>query len=145
MTTSIKIFIITSLLWCTAFASPKPPNLSGVYNGFWATTHWQYQFWEDGNFLFKSLGHFGNTYSYGIYTISNDTLTISTFDDWEVDIALVDTTIHDFLRFNHNQFIIDGDSCIIDMNIRYDYCKDAQDSSIKLPNPYMLHHNSRKR
>jgi hypothetical protein len=106
-----------SLLFClfSIIVKKQQAGLSGIYYSAWAETIWTYDFDSSNIFVFKSSGHFGNTSTIGEYHLSGDSIFIKAFPkERQTDsdfIALTDTLLKD------------GDSCIIDLSLGYDYCK----------------------
>jgi len=81
----------------------------GEYYGYWAQTSWRFNFNKDSTFTRTSEGHYGYTKINGKFKIVKDTLLIiEGFKD-------TDGTISEY-------YLIDGDSCIIDIDGKYDYC-----------------------
>jgi len=86
-------------------------NLNGKYSGSWATTNWYYEFDGKGNFEFITAGHFGFTNTKGKYEIKGDTVYLNAKKTGKGTLDIKD------------KMLIDKDSCIIDLHMRYDYCK----------------------
>ncbi|WP_179315189.1 hypothetical protein [Winogradskyella undariae] len=86
-------------------------NLQGNYSGYWASTNWSYIFDGNGNFEYVTAGHFGFTNTKGKYEIKGDTVYLNAKKTGK-------GTLDDKRRM-----LIDKDSCIIDLRMRYDYCK----------------------
>ena len=86
-------------------------KLNGKYSGYWASTNWSYIFDGNGNFEYITAGHFGFTNTKGKYEIKKDTvyLTAKKTGKGTLDI--------------NERMLIERDSCIIDLDMRYDYCK----------------------
>ena len=99
-------------------------NVIGNYSGFWASTSWNYKFEKDGNFEYVTAGHFGFTNTKGKYEIKTDTLILNATEFGKGKIEI-----------KNEKFLI-VDNCIIDIDLRYDYCK---------TNKKKLNHNSVKR
>lgn len=114
--------------------------IEGNYYGSWASTTWEYHFKKDQSFSFKSNGHFGNTNSYGNYSIKDDTLILNSVHS---DIG----SQEGFYNFNNDKFLIEGDSCVISLGTGYDYCKThIQETKIEnSEDVYLMIKNSRKR
>jgi hypothetical protein len=85
--------------------------LKGAYSGDWASTKWVYIFDGNGGFEYIINGHFDNSDTFGTYEIKGDTVSLK-----------ANKTIKG-TRFIRRRFLIDKDSCIIDLQMRYDYCK----------------------
>lgn len=101
--------LILSLFSCEAESSR---NITGEYLGFWATTFWTINLLDSNRFEFTSGGHFGNTHTEGTYLVKGDTL----FLDLNDSSAIAKWT-------DHETFLITKDSCLIDVETKYDYCK----------------------
>ncbi|TRZ42196.1 hypothetical protein [Robertkochia solimangrovi] len=86
-------------------------NLKGNYSGYWASTNWSYIFDGNGNFEYVTAGHFGFTKSKGKYEIKGDTVYLNAK---KTGIGTLDVK---------RRMLIEKDSCIIDLIMRYDYCK----------------------
>ena len=74
----------------------------------WADTYWRFEFHKDGTFKRFSSGHYGHTVVEGTYKIYGDTLEI---------IKGYENTS----RTVNQYYLLDGDNCIIDTYLRYDY------------------------
>ena len=86
-------------------------NLNGKYSGFWAMTNWSYEFDGKGNFEYVTAGHFGFTNTKGKYEIKGDTIYLNAKKTGKGTLDIKE------------RMLIDKDSCIIDLRMRYDYCK----------------------
>ena len=103
-----KLKYILILVLITASSNLFSQNLDRTYQGWWATTSWTFEFKKDGNYLRISSGHFGNTTVSGKYHVINDTIKLlSGFDK-------TSGTINEY-------YLLEGDSILIDLNLRYDY------------------------
>lgn len=91
-------------------------KITGYYAGSWARTSWEYKFYDNNTFWFKSSGHFGNMFSSGQYSINQDTLVLNSFATDTIKKKV-------FYNFKGDKYLIDGDSCIVDLQTGYDYCK----------------------
>ena len=104
----LGLFLIV-LFGCSQL--PNPTSIEGTFVGGWAETIWMLEFYKDNTFKITSEGHFGNSTVQGKYRIHSDTIEIlSGFED-------SDGTVN-------RSYLIDGDSCIIDIDLRYDYCRE---------------------
>lgn len=132
----LKYFIIFLSLAITPIIISSGLNgrITGHYTGFWARTIWEYNFFENNTFWFKSTGHFGNRLSSGHYVIIQDTLILNSTPTDTIKEEM-------FYIFNQDKYIIDGDSCIIHLKTGYDYCK----SKTQLDKDPCAIHTSRKR
>ncbi len=79
------------------------------YDGGWASTFWKFEFLKDGTFKWASRGHFGYKTKVGTYQIYNDTLEIK--DGYQNTAGTI-----------NKYYLIEGDSCIVDIRLRYAYC-----------------------
>jgi hypothetical protein len=91
------------------------------YSGTWGDTWWKFDFRKDGTFTRTPRGHYGNSPMSGRYAIKGDTIRILE------GYAESDGTITRY-------YLLDGDSCIIDTDLRYDYCVvNVTDETIVIP------------
>ncbi len=99
--TIIYILLIATLTNC----SQKRRVVSGTYLAFFYETEWTLKI-SDDKFTYLSSGHLGTERPVsGDYKIVGDTLMLLT----------------DSLSY-HNKFLIDGDSCLIEVEMQTDYC-----------------------
>lgn len=95
----IYLVLLTSLTNC----SEKRKVANGTYLAFFYETEWSIKITDD-KFTYLSSGHLGTERPItGGYKIIGDTL-----------ILLTDSI--------YNKFLIDGDSCLIDIEMQTDYC-----------------------
>ncbi|MDA9773440.1 hypothetical protein N9B82_00670 [Saprospiraceae bacterium] len=85
--------------------------ITGKYEGYWYETNWEYRFFRDHTFKFKCEGHYDYTKSMGTYERRGDSLFLTP--------NLKSLITHGVVN---KLYLIDGDSCIIDYRLRYDYC-----------------------
>ena len=85
-------------------------SIEGTYKSYWASTKWSFEFFKDFTYKRTSFGHYGNTVVKGKYSIKGDTLMILSGQQ------NTHGTVND-------KYLIDGDSCIIDIDNKHDYCK----------------------
>jgi len=116
------------LIWGSLFflligcqAEKGNDTFSGEFKGYWAETSWQYKFYNNNKFDFKSEGHYGFIESNGIYEKKEDSLFLT-----QIDSSLNKHGVVNSL------YLIDGDSCIIDVKLKYDYCKTREWSEMRL-------------
>jgi hypothetical protein len=128
MNKTILILIVVMLNQFDIFGQ----TIEGVYQGWWARTNWTYEFKDNNEFIFNSTGHGGFDTVKGSYIIKGDTIVLNS--------PKSDST----LAFENEQLIIDGDSCIIDLSLRYDYCKKGQVTIDDGDSRFFIH-NSRTR
>lgn len=84
-------------------------TIQASYTGCWAETIWKFEFAKDSTYKRTSSGHYGNTIVSGKYKINSDTLIL--LGGYENTSGTV-----------NKYYLIDGDSCIIDLKLLYDYC-----------------------
>ncbi len=87
-------------------------NFSGEFNGYWAETSWQYKFYSNNEFVFKCEGHYGFMESKGIYERRQDSLFLLPIDSHSKKHGV-----------ENSIYLIAGDSCIIDTELKHEYCK----------------------
>jgi len=110
---SIFLFIATP-----CFAQVDTKNITGKYFGAWARSRFTYSFAKDKTFSLITAGHFGNTKTVGTFSISGDTIYLTPYPKEKQK---------DKYALNSNQILlIDGDSCIIELSVGYDYCKQSR-------------------
>jgi hypothetical protein len=102
--------LILILISCNS--EKKINSFKGTYKGYWAETFWKFTFYEDGDFVFKSEGYYGKIMTRGIYEKRGDSLFLYALDS----LITKDGVINEL-------YLVDGDSCIVDNKMRYDYCK----------------------
>lgn len=112
MTRHLIAFI---LFPCYLMGQNQQSKPNGTYYGLWAETIWTYVFNTNNTFSFKSSGHFGYTNTVGQYSLSGDTIFLKSFPKTR-------QTDSNFIMLT-DTLLTDGDSCIIDLSLGYDYCK----------------------
>ena len=96
-------------------AQANNKSINAMYAGWWGDTNWIYYLKSDNTFLFDINGHFDFSKTIGSYTIVGDTLFLKSFSkEKQID--------SNFNKID-SKFLVDGDSCIIDLILKYDYCK----------------------
>jgi hypothetical protein len=109
------IVMISMLIPSALFGQVQQHILAGSYHGSWARTVWSYTFNSDNTYQYETNGHFGNTYTTGKFEILNDTVFLSPYPKEQQ---------RNELYYHHKDtLLIDGDSCLIQISLRYDYCK----------------------
>ena len=103
----LKRYLILILAYYAFAPSINAQTLERTYVGNWARTTWTYNLYSDSTFEFITFGHFGNTKSKGTYYILDDSLFLLRDSGNAMGIK--------------EKFIIEGDSVIVDYNLRYDY------------------------
>lgn len=102
-TGKIKAIIIVFCVYsCSQFNSGK---IFGTYEAFYCDTKWTLTLNSDSSFNYGVDWEIDNIVKDGRYHISGDTLVLER------------------VNMHSNKFLIDGDSCLIDIESRYDYCK----------------------
>ena len=79
-----------------------------IYQGWWATTSWTFEFKSDGTYKRVSAGHYGSTTVTGNYKVNKDTIQLLT------GFKGTHGTVNE-------KYLIDKDSLIIDLALNYDY------------------------
>jgi len=121
----INIFGILLLFLISCKSEENPNTFSGEFNGYWAETSWHFKFYSNYKFKFKSIGHYGKVESKGEYVRKQDSLFLISVDTNLIRDGVVNSL-----------YLIDGDSCIIDYKLKYDYCKTRKwstERAIKYP------------
>lgn len=131
-TAVLLIFLPLSLL-----GQSSKKNITGIYVGWWGTTQWTYIFDKENTFIFNTAGHFGFTNTKGNYHLSGDTIFIKSFPKEQQKGK-------NFLSLN-DTLISDGDSCIIDLAVGYDYCKGTDNKSTIHPSRQRIKNKSEAR
>lgn len=90
----------------------QKPSMIGEFRGFWATTWWTLELQQDNKFKFTSWGHFGNTETLGTFKIDEPFIELEPKDESSLKEI-----------FKNYKFKILGDSCLVDLDHGYDYCR----------------------
>ena len=110
--------IITLLLFFPLFSQGQvaKDSITFICVGVHDLTDYTYTFYYDGRFESDITGHLGNDgITKGVYTISNDTIYVT---------PLVENLqTNKYYNRQNEKFLIDRDSCIIDLQMRYDFKK----------------------
>ena len=94
-----------------------------IYQGWWATTKWTFEFNSNGTYKRISEGHYGFTTVTGNYKINGDTIQILTgFENTHGTV--------------NEKYLIDNDSVIIDLKLLYEYKLGMRDSFVSSPKRY---------
>ena len=99
------LFIITVCFASTC--NGKKIKLEEKYIGFWYESSWVYEFDTNGNFIFTTGGHFGESTERGRYKIIEDQVFLIPDNDWhEEDVFKKELFIYsnNCLRDNDNNF-----------------------------------------
>lgn len=103
----------TGILLLLFTSKVEGQSISGVYSGWWGSTWWEFRFLMNNTYIRTSTGHYGNTVVNGEYKLRKDTIIlIRGFENTHGTV--------------NEKYLIDGDSCIIDIDLGYDYCKTRQ-------------------
>ena len=94
-------------------------TLLGQYYGGWSETLWIVTLHEDNRFEYKIEGHIAKQTITGDFTTLSDTLILNS-----------DNKKFTSEGFKDKKLLITGDSCLIDLEIGYDYCKSRPDEWI---------------
>lgn len=101
-----KLILILVLSFWTASSFGR--GFDRIYQGCWATTSWTFEFESEGIYQRVSYGYYGNTTVKGTYKLIGDTIQlISGYENTH-------GTVNEF-------YLMEGDSLIIDLGLRYDY------------------------
>ena len=99
-----------------SFGQADTKIITGEYFGAWARSRFVYSFTKDNTFSFTTAGHIGNSKTLGTFSISGDTIFLTPYPKEKQKGA-----------YSTNQtLLIDGDSCIIELSVGYDYCKQTK-------------------
>ncbi len=92
----------------TIFSVANSQTIKKTFQGWWARTSWTFEFKADGSYKRISSGHYGNTTVNGTYRLNKDTVYLLT------GYKGTHGTVNE-------KYLLDGDSILIDFNLRYDY------------------------
>lgn len=110
------IKIITTLIILTFTQIVIGQTFEKSFQGWWASTSWTFDFKENGTYKRTSYGHYGNKVVKGKYKIIGDTIMLLT------GYKNTHGTI------NHT-YILDKDSILIDLDLRFDYAPISNEES----------------
>ena len=99
----MKLISIILVLLTVVSCQLEKQGIWNTYEGYWAETEWKFSFYANGKFKRVSRGHYGNTEVKGKYEIRQDTIEILK------GFEKTDGTVGQY-------YLIDGDSCIIDLD-----------------------------
>jgi hypothetical protein len=85
-------------------------NYAGMYN----KSIWEYEFYTNETFWYRSQGRVGNRESTGKFQIIGDTVFLNSVE--------TDTTKWKFKTLKGKKLLILKDSCLLDLQTGYDYC-----------------------
>lgn len=100
--------IILTFSLLTIFSVVNSQTIEKTFQGWWATTSWTFEFKADGTYKRVSAGHYGNTTVNGTYRLDKDTIYLLT------GYKGTHSTVNE-------KYLLDGDSILIDLILRYDY------------------------
>jgi len=110
----MKFYLSLFLFFGTAFAGNKQ-SLSGEYMSLWGETLWTYKFETNGNYVFTTSGHFGDSKTIGSYRFRNDTVFL---------MALPASKQPDPKSYFRTDTLFKlSDTCFVDLSLGYEYCK----------------------
>jgi hypothetical protein len=104
-----KLLLIISLISAYSCNKLEKGQIFGTYKAFYYETQWILTLNSDSSFTFITEGHIGDFKENGKYLISGDTLVLEKAD------------------MEQMKLLIDGDSCLIEIETRFDYCKRCTD------------------
>jgi len=91
-------------------------TLNKSYQGFWAATHFYYEFHSDRKFDFKTEGHYGMIDLRGDYSLMNDTINLF-FENEKLKFDGIIGT----------KYILEKDKkCIEELETQISYCLDVE-------------------
>jgi hypothetical protein len=100
------VFILALLTSC----ADKKEYLNKTYEGHWMETVWTYQFKDNGEFIFKTEGHYDYSQEKGRYILVDSVLLLNPDTDW--------STLHGVLK---TRLKIVSPECIRDYDNNF-YC-----------------------
>ena len=109
--------IIIGFVLLLAGCNSDRNSLLGQYYGGWAETLWIVTLHEDNKFEYRIEGHIANQTIEGVFTRKSDTLILKP----DNSIGVISE------EFKEKKLLIIGDSCLIDLDVAYDYCKSRPD------------------
>lgn len=85
------------------------------FQGYWADTSWTYEFKANGQFVFKSDGHYGKVEDEGFYLIKDNLLFLNPNTDWHTFDGVLKTRLRilskDCIRdFDNNYYCVSLDT-----------------------------------
>ncbi|HFA51083.1 MAG TPA: hypothetical protein ENJ95_18885 [Bacteroidetes bacterium] len=99
-------------------------RLNQKYISYWGETYWEYKFKKNGKFIWKAEGHYGNVKERGTYEIIEDTLYL----------FYTNNKLKKEGVLNH-KYLIQGDSCILDLTEDMNYKFWTEDYIETITNP----------
>lgn len=106
----LKYILIGAILIVLTSCKGKNRLLDKKYEGYWMDTGWTYEFRDNGQFIFKSMGHYGNVVDSGFYFLQDSLIFLNPRTDWHVFDGVLKTRLK----------IINA-NCIRDFDSNY-YC-----------------------
>jgi len=116
-------YIFALLIMTAASTSAVGQTMQTTFSGWWAETHWQFDFNKDGTYKRSSVGHYGSTLVKGKYEMKSDTIHLLT------GFQNTSGTVNEF-------YLLDKQGYLIDLRLLYDY---------RLQSGKDVFYNSRKR
>jgi hypothetical protein len=106
----LKGILLIGLISALTSCNKENRLLEKKYVGLWMETSWTYEFRDNGQFIFKSEGHYGNVIDSGFYFIHDNLILLNPRTDWHAYDGALKTRLK----------IIDS-NCIRDFNNNF-YC-----------------------
>lgn len=113
-----KTIVLAVIMFVSLMSSSAQITINQPYKGYFISTLFEYTFYNEREFSIKTTGDFGNTFTKGHYSITNDTIHTKTNKTTSNTIGL------------EQIFLLDGDSCIIDLYSKYDFCNQKRFNNI---------------
>ncbi len=108
------LLVIFISLYSFSFLEESSKYIEGTYYGNWGRTSWIYKFDKEKRFSRETTGHFGFTNISGLYEIIGDTIILNSTTSLDRNASA---------DIKNQKFLIYGDSCLTDLDIKYFYCK----------------------
>ncbi len=125
---SHKFILGTLCLLFFGCSFQKQPRLEGDYHAYWAETHWNYHFEDNGTFRFETSGHFGDAHSAGLYQVNGDTFVLNS------DPKPPKVENHEYLVFKNDLFVLSDSAgnCFQSLTEgpEYEYCHESYNAII---------------
>lgn len=111
----IYFSLLTFFISCNTNTSNEN-TLNESYQGFWAETAFSYEFYRNGEFEFKTRGHYGDIDLKGNYSINNDTISLLFKNEQLKFDGIIGT-----------KYLLEEDKkCIEELKTQISYCLDAE-------------------
>ncbi|HMU70040.1 MAG TPA: hypothetical protein PKC38_08520 [Chitinophagales bacterium] len=108
---SLRFLCLFSLIYLAKGLSSQ--NIDGFFQGYYYETQWEFTLVSTGHYKWETHGHFGFVTERGYYERHGDTLLLYKWLDEEMFDR--DQTIDHILY-------VYSDSCLVDLNNKFDYC-----------------------